>query len=63
MLYKFVANAGIYQAKSILETSLEDWERVLGINARSVFLAYKLAASAMIKQGRGGRLIGQLVFY
>lgn len=58
---QFVANAGIYQGKSILETSLQDWDRVMGVNARSAFLAYKLAAKAMIEQGTGGRIIG--VFY
>ncbi|KAF9523097.1 NAD(P)-binding protein [Crepidotus variabilis] len=57
-LHVFVANAGIYQAKSILDTSVADWELVMGVNARSVFLAYKLAATAMIKQGAGGRIIG-----
>lgn len=53
-----MANAGIYQGKSILDTSLEEWDRMMSINARSVFLGYKLAAIAMIKQGTGGRLIG-----
>ncbi|KAF9053775.1 NAD-binding protein [Hymenopellis radicata] len=57
-IHVFVANAGIYQAKSILDTSLADWERMMAINARSVFLAYKLAATVMIKQGTGGRIIG-----
>ncbi len=59
-LKQFVANAGIYQAKSILDTSLADWERMMAINSRSVFLAYKLAATAMIRQGTGGRIIGKL---
>jgi NAD(P)-dependent dehydrogenase (short-subunit alcohol dehydrogenase family) len=39
--------------------SVEDWDRIFAINVRGVFLCYKMAAEQMIKQGRGGRLIGQ----
>ncbi|KZT10211.1 NAD(P)-binding protein, partial [Laetiporus sulphureus 93-53] len=38
--------------------SAEEWDRVMAINARSVFLAYKYATKQMIAQGRGGRIIG-----
>jgi NAD(P)-dependent dehydrogenase (short-subunit alcohol dehydrogenase family) len=31
---------------------------MLAINGRGVFLCYKYAAKQMIKQGRGGRIIG-----
>ncbi|KAF7373253.1 hypothetical protein MSAN_00534200 [Mycena sanguinolenta] len=37
---------------------LEEWERVMNINARGTFLCYKYAGIQMIKQGRGGRIIG-----
>lgn len=30
----------------------------MGINARGTMLQYKIAAEQMIKQGRGGRIIG-----
>ncbi|ESK86692.1 hypothetical protein Moror_10939 [Moniliophthora roreri MCA 2997] len=53
-----VANAGIIITKPISNTTVEEWDRVLNINARGVFLCYKLAAEQMIKQGRGGRIIG-----
>ncbi|KZT10214.1 NAD(P)-binding protein [Laetiporus sulphureus 93-53] len=53
-----VANAGISLVKPLVETSAEEWDRVMAINARSVFLAYKHAAKQMISQGRGGRIIG-----
>ncbi|THG97821.1 hypothetical protein EW145_g7536 [Phellinidium pouzarii] len=52
-----VANAGIAKARGFLETSVEDFNTVLAVNARGVFLCYKHAAIQMIKQGRGGRLI------
>ncbi|KAI3616720.1 NAD(P)-bindingprotein [Moniliophthora roreri] len=55
-----VANAGIAMGKSILSTS--DWDRVFAINARGIFLCYKYAGKQMIKQGKGGRIIGASSF-
>jgi hypothetical protein len=37
---------------------VEDWDLLQAVNARSVFLSYKVAAIQMMKQGRGGRIIG-----
>ncbi|GAB7356253.1 hypothetical protein MBLNU459_g7067t1 [Dothideomycetes sp. NU459] len=53
-----VANAGILETTSLLELSEEQWDRVMGINVRGVFLCYSIAAKQMIKQGGGGKLIG-----
>ncbi|KAG1725616.1 uncharacterized protein EDB91DRAFT_84763 [Suillus paluster] len=53
-----VANAGIGVMTDILSETLEGWERVMQINATSAFLCYKYAAVQMVKQGRGGRIIG-----
>ena len=53
-----VANAGILRVQSILEITVEDWDRVLAVNARSVMLCFKHAARQMVAQSRGGRLIG-----
>ncbi|KAF5349140.1 hypothetical protein D9756_009479 [Leucocoprinus leucothites] len=53
-----VANAGICFPKSMLETTVEEWDRIFRINARGAFLSYKYAAKQMIAQGRGGRIIG-----
>lgn len=36
----------------------EQWDRIMGVNARGPFLCYKYAGIQMIKQGRGGRIIG-----
>ncbi|KAI0949994.1 hypothetical protein AcV7_008598 [Taiwanofungus camphoratus] len=55
---QMVANAGIVLFKSILDTQLEEWDRMMLINVRGVMLCYKYAAVQMIKQGRGGRIIG-----
>src|SRR5215472_9394761 len=51
-----VNNAGIALHKLALETSLEDWDRVLRINLTGSFLTAQAAARHMVKQG-GGRII------
>ncbi|KAJ7887983.1 hypothetical protein B0H13DRAFT_1547241, partial [Mycena leptocephala] len=38
--------------------SVDEWDRVININARGSFLCYKYAGIQMIKQGPGGRIIG-----
>ncbi|KAJ3839525.1 NAD-P-binding protein [Lentinula raphanica] len=56
-----VANAAILGPPDspILSTNEEDWDKILRVNAKGVFLCYKHAAKQMIAQGRpGGRIIG-----
>ncbi|KAK0480566.1 NAD(P)-binding protein [Armillaria novae-zelandiae] len=54
-----VANAGICPgASGLMDTTAEQWDRMFAVNTRGVFLCYKYAAIQMIKQGRGGRIIG-----
>ncbi len=53
-----VNNAGIgYIMKPIVEMEASDWDTVLGVNLRGVFLCTRAAARQMIKQGEGGRII------
>ncbi|KAJ2912823.1 hypothetical protein MD484_g7599, partial [Candolleomyces efflorescens] len=52
-----VANAGVVLWKTIFETSLEEFNRVLSINVKGTFLCIKYASEQMIKQGNGGRII------
>ncbi len=52
-----VNNAGIETRTSILDTTEEQYDRVLRINLKSAFFGTQLAAQQMIKQGRGGRII------
>lgn len=52
-----VNNAGIETRTSVLETTEEQYERVLAINLKSAFFGTQLAAKQMIKQGGGGRII------
>ncbi len=52
-----VNNAGIETRTSILDTTEEQYEKVLAINLKSAFFGTQLAAQQMIKQGGGGRII------
>ncbi len=38
--------------------TVEDWDNLFRVNARGVFLSYKYGAEQMVRQGRGGRIIG-----
>jgi 2-deoxy-D-gluconate 3-dehydrogenase len=52
-----VNNAGIYPTIPVMQMSTADFERVLAVNLRSVFLCSKYAVEQMIRQGRGGKII------
>jgi len=53
-----VANAGIIVVKRLLEVSVAEWDKVQSVNVRGVMLCYREAAKQMIKQGKGGKIIG-----
>uniref|UniRef100_A0A8H8CE20 Uncharacterized protein n=1 Tax=Psilocybe cubensis TaxID=181762 RepID=A0A8H8CE20_PSICU len=53
-----VANAGILFPTPLVDLPVSEWDRIFNINARGTFLCYRHAAKQMIKQGRGGRIIG-----
>jgi len=53
-----VANAGVLETSSLLEMTVERWDRTMAINTRGVFLCYTAAAKQFIKQGTPGKLIG-----
>jgi glucose 1-dehydrogenase len=52
-----VNNAGVETRTSILDTTEEQYEKVLEINLKSAFFGTQIAAKQMIKQGGGGRII------
>jgi 2-deoxy-D-gluconate 3-dehydrogenase len=52
-----VNNAGIYPNIPMLQMHEKDFEHVLSVNLKSVFLCTKSAAEQMIKQGKGGKII------
>ncbi|KAJ8587340.1 short chain oxidoreductase [Rhizopogon salebrosus TDB-379] len=57
-LYVMVANAGVLYLRPFLSTSVQVWDETMQVNARGVFLCYQYAAAQMVKQGRGGRILG-----
>jgi glucose 1-dehydrogenase len=52
-----VNNAGIETRTSILDTTEQQYDKVLEVNLKSAFFGTQLAAKQMIKQGGGGRII------
>jgi NAD(P)-dependent dehydrogenase (short-subunit alcohol dehydrogenase family) len=52
-----VNNAGVSHVGNILETSLDDWERVLRVNARGAFLCAREAVRVMLHQQPQGGII------
>ena len=48
-----VANAGIIPLGSITESSVDDWESVMAIDGRGMFLTCKYAIEAMLTTGGG----------
>lgn len=51
-----VNSAGIYRRANLEQTTVEEWDRVMSINVRGVFLGTKAAIPAMRKAG-GGSII------
>jgi 2-keto-3-deoxy-L-fuconate dehydrogenase len=49
-----VNNAGVSHVGSVLETSLDDWQRVLAVNATGVFLCARAAVERMLAQSPSG---------
>lgn len=52
-----IANAGIVHAAEFLELDEADFDRVLAVNLKGVFLAGQAAARQMVKQGAGGVIV------
>jgi NAD(P)-dependent dehydrogenase (short-subunit alcohol dehydrogenase family) len=52
-----VANAGIVHAADFLDLEEQDFDRVLAVNLKGIFLAGQAAARQMVKQGGGGSIV------
>ena len=52
-----IANAGIVHACDFLDLAEEDFDRVIRVNLKGVFLTGQAAARQMAAQGRGGTII------
>ncbi len=53
-----VNNAGVgYMMKPFLDSTTEEWELVMDVNLKGVYLCSRYAVKEMIRGGRGGRVI------
>ena len=52
-----VNNVGVVDRTNVLELEEAEWDRVIGISLKSVFLCTKYVARQMVAQGDGGRII------
>ena len=52
-----VNNAGIYPNIPVSKMTLSDFEKVLAVNLKGVFLCTKYVSEQMIKKGKGGKVI------
>ena len=48
-----IANAGIHQTARLADTTVEDFDRIMRVNVRGVFLCAREAARQMVVQGSG----------
>lgn len=51
------ANAGFGFARPFLEMSVEDWDRVMDVNLKGVFLTFREVLKHMVERGGGGKLV------
>jgi 2-deoxy-D-gluconate 3-dehydrogenase len=52
-----VNNAGIFPQMPLSKMTKEDFDRVISVNLRSVFLCTEASSKQMITQGKGGKII------
>ena len=52
-----VNNAGVYPFTDFLDIPTAQWDQVVGLNLRGVFLATQRAGRHMARSGRGGRIV------
>jgi NAD(P)-dependent dehydrogenase (short-subunit alcohol dehydrogenase family) len=48
-----INNAGIYREYNLHDMSEEDWDKIISVNLKSVFLCSKAVIPEMLKQGKG----------
>ena len=48
---------GYNSPKGILEQSVEDWQKIMDADLRSVYLVCRYAAEQLVKQNKGGKMV------
>ena len=56
-IHILVNNVGVVDRKPILEAEEAEWDRVIGISLKSVYLCSRRAGQRMVEAGQGGRII------
>jgi NAD(P)-dependent dehydrogenase (short-subunit alcohol dehydrogenase family) len=56
-----VNNAALFNATNILETTEEEWDRLMNVNLRGVFLCCKRAIMQMLDQSLRGEARGRII--
>ncbi len=56
-----INNAAIYTGTSLLETAPEQWDRVMAVNLRAVFIGCQIAVRQMLTQEPRGEARGRIV--
>lgn len=52
-----INNAGLFLVKPVLDCTVEDFERLVGVNLRGTFLGVREVFGAMRRQGTGGAIV------
>jgi NAD(P)-dependent dehydrogenase (short-subunit alcohol dehydrogenase family) len=52
-----VLNAGVGGFSGLLDMTLEEWDRVVGVNLRGTFLCLRAVGRAMVGAGTGGSIV------
>lgn len=52
-----VNNAGVLIAKSVVDTSVEEWDMTMSVNARGAFLGSKYAVAHFLERGIAGSIV------
>src|SRR5262245_42275222 len=50
-----VNNAGVFLGKDLMDATMEDWTRLVGINMTGVWLGTKVCAAALAESGKSSR--------
>lgn len=48
---------GYNKPQNILEQSVEDWQKIMDADLKSVYIVSKVAAEQMVTQGKGGKMV------
>lgn len=48
---------GANRVQNVLEQSVEDWQKLMDADCRSVYIVTKFTAEQMVRQGKGGKMV------